>query len=116
MPKFEAKKGDFANIWQKLGALASQPPQLRRPCNCAGDARGLLIRGLPIRNNYAVLQKSIFAISTMFSLFSNLVPGLFIKDFVCTLLCHFPWFLKTVMIAVTVPDMSLALSQALWQI
>ena len=34
MPKFEAKKGDFAKIWQKLrgGAKASHSPQLRRPC------------------------------------------------------------------------------------
>ena len=23
MPKFEAKKGDFANIWQKLGGAAA---------------------------------------------------------------------------------------------
>ena len=28
MPKFEAKKGDFAKIWQKLGATA---PQLHCP-------------------------------------------------------------------------------------
>ena len=26
MPKFEAKKGDFAKIWQKLGATA--PPSM----------------------------------------------------------------------------------------
>ena len=25
MPKFEAKKGDFAKIWQKLGAAAPPP-------------------------------------------------------------------------------------------
>ena len=38
MLKFEAKKGDFAKIWQKLGgggATAPQPPRLHRlhrPC------------------------------------------------------------------------------------
>ena len=35
MLKSEAKKGDFAKIWQKLGgggARAPQPPWLRRPC------------------------------------------------------------------------------------
>ena len=26
MPKFEAKKGDFAKIWQKLGGGAASPP------------------------------------------------------------------------------------------
>ena len=26
MPKFEAKKGDFAKIWQKLGGLQPPPP------------------------------------------------------------------------------------------
>ena len=28
MPRFEAKKGDSANIWQKLGATAPSPPAL----------------------------------------------------------------------------------------
>ena len=28
MPKFEAKKGDFAKIWQKLGRGATAPPSM----------------------------------------------------------------------------------------
>ena len=30
MPKFEAKKGDFAKIWQKLGGYSPPAPRLRR--------------------------------------------------------------------------------------
>ena len=30
--KIWGKKGDFAKIWQKLGAIAPSAPQLRRPC------------------------------------------------------------------------------------
>ena len=32
MSKFEAKKGDFANIWQKLEGYSTPSPRLRRPC------------------------------------------------------------------------------------
>ena len=35
MLKFEAKKRDFAKIWQKLGGGGLQPPRLRRPCHVA---------------------------------------------------------------------------------
>ena len=31
MPKFEAKKGDFAKIWQKLGGYYSPPPMALPP-------------------------------------------------------------------------------------
>ena len=36
MPKFEAKKGDFAKIWQKLGGGGggATAPRLRRLCLC----------------------------------------------------------------------------------
>ena len=34
MPKFEAKKRDFAKIWQKLGGYSPppHPSRFRRPC------------------------------------------------------------------------------------
>ena len=32
MLKFEAKKGDFAKIWQKLGGYSPPAPWLHRPC------------------------------------------------------------------------------------
>ena len=56
MLKFEAKKGDFAKIWQKLGGYSPPSP----PGSAAHGTRGMrfskvFIRGLGQRGSYKLM-------------------------------------------------------------